>query len=281
VLEVNAPIIDHPGSPKRVLDRLMLVEPMRRWRDYLCRHTDLFVTPQRSILPAFVEADDVVEIEWGADTDRFHPTASGTAPYQRTADEVVAVFAGAFRAWHGARLLVEAIAALDAPVRARLHVVFIGDGPELPRVRAAAARAGLTRVTFTGAVPYDRMPAALAAADIGVAPFDVAAHPPLQLAFYWSPLKVFEYMASGRPVVAPRLPRLAALVADRAEGWLYDPHDPNGLRDAIAALTADASLRLRLGEAARARAVHDYSWRAHCIRLAEAFDRRRAARERA
>ena len=151
------------------------------------------------------------------------PTASirragGAAPYLRTADEVVAVFAGAFRAWHGAHLLVEAIAALDAAARSRVHAVFIGDGPELPRVREAAARARLARVTFTGAVPYEQMPAALAAADIGVAPFDVAAHPPLQLAFYWSPLKVFEYMASGRPVVAPRLPRLAALVDDRREG---------------------------------------------------------------
>ncbi len=218
VLEVNAPVIDHPGSSKRTVDRLLLVEPMRRWREYLCRHADLFVTPQRSILPAFVDEAAIVEIEWGADTDRFHPAAEGAAPYARTRDEVVAVFAGAFRPWHGAHLLVEAIAALDAPVRSRVHAVFIGDGPELPRVRAAVARAGLTRVTFTGAVPYEQMPAALAAADIGVAPFDVAAHPPLQLAFYWSPLKIFEYMASGRPVVAPRLPRLAALVGEGREG---------------------------------------------------------------
>ena len=41
------------------------------------------------------------------------------------------------------------------------------------------------------------LPACLAAADIGVAPFDTAAHAPLSLAFYWSPLKVFEYMAGG------------------------------------------------------------------------------------
>ena len=47
------------------------------------------------------------------------------------------------------------------------------------------------------------MPACLAAADIGVAPFDVAAHAPLALGFYWSPLKIFEYMAAGLPVVAP------------------------------------------------------------------------------
>ena len=45
VLEVNAPIIDYPGSAKARLDRALLVEPMRRWRDRICRRTDLFVTP--------------------------------------------------------------------------------------------------------------------------------------------------------------------------------------------------------------------------------------------
>ena len=266
------------ASAGRALDRLLLIEPMRRWREHVCRHADVFVTPQRSILPAFIDDGDVVEIEWGADTDRFAPSAPGIAPYARTADEVVVVFAGAFRAWHGAHLLVDAVAALEPGPRARVHAVFIGDGPELPRVRAAAARHGLPRVTFTGAVPYDQMPAALAASDIGVAPFDVSAHPPLQLAFYWSPLKVFEYLASGRPVVAPRLPRLAALVSDGIEGSLYDAGEAHGLRDALARLVDDAELRQRLGMAARERAVRDYSWQAHCARLASAFAARLATR---
>ena len=52
LLEVNAPVIDHPGSAKRRIDRALLVEPMRRWRDWQCRHADLFVTPQADILPA-------------------------------------------------------------------------------------------------------------------------------------------------------------------------------------------------------------------------------------
>ena len=46
MLEVNAPVIDYPGSTKRRIDRALLVEPMRRWRDWQCRHADLFVTPQ-------------------------------------------------------------------------------------------------------------------------------------------------------------------------------------------------------------------------------------------
>jgi glycosyltransferase involved in cell wall biosynthesis len=114
------------------------------------------------------------------------------------------------------------------------------------------------------------MPAAIAACDIGVAPFDVAAHAPLALGFYWSPLKVFEYMAAGLPVVAPRIDRLAGIVRDGEEALLYDPGDANGLADALLRLMEPA-LRARLGAAARARVVSRFSWSAHCARLDEAL----------
>jgi glycosyltransferase involved in cell wall biosynthesis len=116
------------------------------------------------------------------------------------------------------------------------------------------------------------MPAALASADIGVAPFDIDRHAPLSLTFYWSPLKVFEYMASGLPVVAPRIPRLATLVAHGREGLLYDDR-PNALADTLLALCHDTSQRRTMGEAARVRAVRDFSWAAHCERLDGALRR--------
>ena len=118
------------------------------------------------------------------------------------------------------------------------------------------------------------MPACLAAGDIGVAPFDVGAHGQLALGFYWSPLKVFEYMAAGLPVVAPALPRIASLVADGKEGILYGPPNVDAHAAALAdALTAllDSTVRSRLGAAARARVERDYSWAAHCRALDAAF----------
>ena len=271
VLEVNAPVVDYPGSPKRWLDRALVIEPMRRWREWQCRTADLIVTPSATIVPAAVPRERILEIEWGADTTTFHPGASGPVPFARGSATAVAVFAGAFRRWHGAIHLVEAIRKLRARGRSDVKAVMIGDGPELNRVRRAAE--GLESIVFTGAISHDHMPACLAAADIGVAPFDIAAHAPLALDFYWSPLKIFEYMAAGLPVVAPDIPRLRRIVAHEREGILYQESDPDGLAVALERLAESAPDVARLGAAARDRVVREFGWDIHCRKLDEAIRR--------
>ena len=278
VLEVNAPVVDYPGSPKRTVDRLLVAEPMRRWREWQCRAADLIVTTDRAILPPDTPAAKVIETEWGADTVRFHPGAVGPVPFARQPGELIAVFAGAFRAWHGVGRLVDAMAALErrgSPWRA----VLIGDGPERAGLEARVAAERLTRVAFTGSLPYDAMPAALAAADVGVAPFDPDAHAPLRHGFYWSPLKVFEYMASGLPVVAPALPRLRAILggpgarARRA----CSTTAPRPVRSPPRSTRWPTPIaRRRLGAAARARAEQHFSWAAHCRTLDAAIAAMRA-----
>ena len=139
VLEVNAPIVDYANSPKQKLDRALLIEPMRRWRDSLCAAAALIVTPSAAIVPASVGAERILEVEWGADTERFRPGAGGTVAFARRPGEILAVFAGAFRSWHGAIHLVEAMRELAGSGRLDVAAVLIGDGPELGAVRQAAA----------------------------------------------------------------------------------------------------------------------------------------------
>jgi glycosyltransferase involved in cell wall biosynthesis len=265
VLEVNAPIVDYPGSTKSRVDRALLVRPMRRWRNRLCRMTDLFVTPTLEVLPSWVSREKVLQIEWGADVRHFRPDAEGAPPFTRDPDRITCVFAGAFRSWHGVVQLAAALTRLHEAGDHRFGAVLIGEGPE----RAAVMRAArdVPGIQFTGPIPHALMPACLAAADIGVAPFDPLRHAPLRLGFYWSPLKIFEYMAVGLPVVAPALPRLKRLVEHKLEGVLYDPSDPRALDRALVML-ADEATRTRMGAAARARVVRDFSWDAHCRILA-------------
>lgn len=272
VLEVNAPVIDHPGSTKALLDRALVVRPLQRWRERVCVAADIIVTPSGAILPAGTPPSKVLELEWGADSQRFHPGAAGPLPFTPLPG-TTAVFAGAFRSWHGAIHLARAVRTLRERGRTDISALFIGDGPKLPTVRAEAI--GLDNVLFAGAIPHEQMPAALASTHIGVAPFDIVAHKPLSLGFYWSPLKIFEYMAAGLPVVAPAVARIPQLVEHGREGLLYDPSVPGALAGALEQL-ADAPLRETLGAAARARAVREYSWKAHCEALDEAFSVQRS-----
>ena len=274
VLEINAPVSDYPGSTKRIVDKCLVIEPLRRWREWQCQSSHLIVTPSARIIPPQVSPAKIFTTEWGADTVRFRPDATGAVPFQRNPADTIVVFAGAFRAWHGAIHLVDAIRRLRARGRSTFKAVLIGDGPELRRVRQAAE--GIDGISVLGAVPHSHVPAILAAADIGAAPFDVKAHPSLAHEFHWSPLKIFEYMSSGLPVVAPRIERIAKLVCDGTDGILYDGADPDGLADALEGL-ADPALRRRLGTAARAHAVREFSWEAHCRGLQDAIQ---AARER-
>ena len=78
------------------------------------------------------------------------------------------------------------------------------------------------RFVFAGPQPHERIPELLALADIGVAPFDLSSHPPLTtFGFYWSPLKVFEYMAMSLPVVTIDVIPLNEIVRPEHEGLLY------------------------------------------------------------
>jgi glycosyltransferase involved in cell wall biosynthesis len=116
-------------------------------------------------------------------------------------------------------------------------------------------------------VAYDDMPGVVAAADIGVAPYDTRRLAQLQLGFYWSPLKIFEYMAAGLPTVTIARPPLTEIVRDEHEGCCFREADPRDLARVLVRLAGDAALRQRLGESARKRVVERYSWARHCEQL--------------
>jgi glycosyltransferase involved in cell wall biosynthesis len=160
-----------------------------------------------------------------------------------------AVFAGTLRAWHGAETIAEAWALLgrDAP---RLLIVGDGHGREL--LESAGAH-------VTGAVPHARVPGLLAQAQIGLAPYARAAPD------YFSPLKLFEYLAAGLATVAADLPAVRAIVSER-EAMLVPRGDAAAFAEAVAAL-ADAGRRARLGAAGRALVAAEHTWdrRAHRI----------------
>jgi glycosyltransferase involved in cell wall biosynthesis len=224
-----------------------------------------------------VRAGNILVIPNGVDTARFHPGAGGEAVREKLglgADPVIG-FIGSFKPWHGVGFLIDAFAAMAAR-HPRVRLLCIGEGPELEAARRDAVRLGLEdRIVFTGRVPHADIPAHLAAMDVSVAPYLPDRD------FYFSPLKVVEALAAGTPVVATRIGQLERLVEHGLTGFLFEPGDQADFIAKTLDLVGDAPRRRAMSEAARARALSDFSWSAAVRRaLGEGqrhIDRRRAA----
>lgn len=263
LLEVNALIIDPPVVFKRWLDD-RLGGPLRHWALTQCRWATRIVTPLHTTVPAEIPRTKIIELPWGADVVRFAPPDRGQTPAND--QPPTALFLGSFRAWHGVVDFVQAaVWLLERGYDYRF--TLIGDGPERPAAeRYAAAWPG--RFRFTGAIPYEQVPAELHQATVGVAPFVTRAHPALQAAgFFWSPLKIYEYMAAGLPVVTTDLPPLNTIIRDGIEGTLFREGDVMDLAHAIMRVLADQAQARAMGARARARVVANYSWQRHCAEL--------------
>ena len=266
LLEVNALIVDPPAVRKRRIDDT-LGGPMRRWAEWQCRAAAAIITPLHTTVPPSISRTKIVELPWGADCDRFNAAAAGRLHSTHLASQrPKIVFMGSFRPWHGATDLVRA-ALLLLQQGHDLQVTLIGDGPERSATEALAAPFA-DHFIFTGAVPYDRVPDLLAEADIGVAPFVTAPHPALRAAgFFWSPLKIYEYMAAALPVVTAAIPPLNTIIRDGQEGLLYPEGDLPALAATLKRLIDAPSTARAMGLAARERLVEHYSWQHHCQEL--------------
>ena len=99
-----------------------------------------------------------------------------------------------------------------------------------------------------------------------VAGFDIALQP--RSVDYASPLKIFDYMAAGRAIVAPDQPNIREVLQDGRTALLFDPARPDAMWEAVARLLEDRGLRARLGQAARAELeARDYTWRGNAKRI--------------
>lgn len=185
----------------------------------------------------------------GADPEVFDPTRTTVAVGPWSGDGLVLGWSGGLRAWHGLDLLLDALAELPTDVR----LLIVGDGPARADVEARARTLGLaTRIFITGLVSRAAMPSYVAAMDIGVVADERTG--------VASPMKLLEYMAMGKAVVAPDLPNIRDIVTHGQTGLLFGPGRADYLRMAIGQL-ADSSLRQRLGQAARALVVGERNWR--------------------
>lgn len=249
VLEVNAPLIDEQAIHRSLFDRPAAEDCARA----TFADASLVVAVSRSVAgwvrARMAHRHRVQVVANGVDPMRIRPRP----PAPPTPTFTVG-FAGSLKPWHGLGTLVDAAALLvaDDPTY-RLRIV--GDGPEAPALATLVRRRKLTGVTtLTGSVDPADMPEQLHRMDVAVAPY-----PDLE-DFYFSPLKLYEYLAAGLPVVASEVGQVAEVLDDGRTGLLCPPGDPAALAGALAGLRADPALRVALGRAGRSEVVAHHAW---------------------
>lgn len=252
-LEVNAPLAE-----ERRHGGLRLKGLAARLERFVWRSADrvLAVTSvlKDAVVRQGVPRSRIEVVPNGIDLHRFTALAIG---HQASAGAAVLGFVAFVRAWHGLDTVIAAMAEHPEPP---LRLVVVGDGPALPSLRQQATTLNIAeRVQFTGLAAHDQIPGLIGGFDIALQPMAVP---------YASPLKLFEYMAAGKAIVAPDQPNIREVLADGETALLFDPGNHGAMWHAICRLAADPALRDRLGAAARAEIVRrDYTWRANAQRV--------------
>jgi len=261
LLEVNSPLTD-----ERLAFGGLGLPGLARWSENAVWRGADVVLPVTQVLADVVAkqgvpASRLVVIPNGINEAHFAhaPTPQQAREKLGHADALVLGFTGFVRSWHGVDRVLHWMATPAAP--ANSYLLVVGDGPARAELEALAQELGLDqRMRFTGVVPRADVPAYVAAFDIALQPAVTA---------YASPLKLFEYLALGKAIVAPAMPNIREILRHDHNAVLFDAADDSSLARALTQLSADAALRERLQLAARATITDmGLTWHANARRVA-------------
>jgi glycosyltransferase involved in cell wall biosynthesis len=257
LVELNAPLaLEHTTYRGHGLDGL--VEAAERWT--LARADAVIAVSEGLREHAISRGADPARVEVhpnGVDTERFRPGPREPSLRRRwnVGSGPLLGFVGGLRAWHGLEALPGLLDRL-LPRHPGLRLVVAGDGPLRGELEERLRRAGHTdRVVFTGWLDHEEIPRVIREFDLALAPYSHSDY-----LRYASPLKVFEYLACGVPVVAPRAGQFREVLRDGETGLLYELAGEGHLAAACDRLLSDGDLRRRLGAAGADDVRRRYTW---------------------
>lgn len=265
VLEVNAPLAEERSR----YGGLALGRLARRVEHFTWTHADA-VLPVTEVLAQILERQGVdrnrmTVIRNGVNCNDVAQADSSAkaASLGIQSDEIVLGFVGFLRAWHG---LDRVVRLLTQESNDNIRLVIVGDGPARPDLEKIASDLNIgDRMIVTGVVPRD---------DIldYVARFDVALQP--DVVDYASPLKLVEYLALGKPTIAPDKANIREFITHGENGWLFSTEQPAAFGEAVARILAHPELRRSLAQAAaQSIKAQDLTWSGNARRITELGER--------
>jgi glycosyltransferase involved in cell wall biosynthesis len=260
VLEVNAPLY----LEQKNLGRLALTRLARFSERWICSHATYTIAVSKVmkdlLIQAGVPADKIVVMPNGIDPHRFNPGISGDSLRERYGlkGRLVLGFVGWFRPWHGVEMLLQ-IMHEHRLAEQGISLLLVGDGPSYPALRRYTKEHNLgAAVAFTGPVGRPEVPAHIAAMDIAVQPSATE---------YACPMKIFEYMAMRKCIVAPDQPNIREILRDGVSASLFQPNNTTSFSSKLLALLRDPVSRESLATRAYQQVFEQaLLWRANAER---------------
>lgn len=253
ILEINAPLIEEQRKHRELVDTEQAIATSQA----AFTHASSLIVVSEEVAKAIttdfdIDLNKLHVVPNGVDTQRFSPDIPARMP----ADEFTIGFVGSLKPWHGVEILLQAFQIMhrECPTS---RLLIIGDGPmkhQLQRDYCDSDSVIQSRVHWIGSVMPDEVPGYLTSMHIAVAPY------PNLSDFYFSPLKVYEYMACGVTTVASDVGQLKSIIQHRINGFLCKPNSIATLASILSMLYQQSAVRKEVGRRARTRAVEEFSW---------------------
>ncbi len=272
VLEVNAPLLLE-ASNYRQLSQMPLARSVEKYLFSNADHILAVSDRLRDYIVDVVPTARVTVVPYGVSIDNYATETDTTHWRQRLApnspNDFIIGFCGSVKPWHGVDLLLEAMGGLvEQDKDCTLCIVGSGDKEYEAQLYRLCRQLGLSeQVNFTGALSFEDVPHALKSMDVLVAPY------PNLTNFYFSPLKLFEYMAAGKPIIASGIGQITSLLTHEKNALLVTPGDSSALVEAVRRLRSDESLRSELSRNALEEVHSKHSWHKRLEPVVELFDR--------
>jgi glycosyltransferase involved in cell wall biosynthesis len=260
LLEVNAPLIEEQAAHRILVDRPMAENVAAR--AFGAATAALAVSREvAEYVTRFTDDSRVHVLPNGVDPGRCAPHIPPRLP--ASPGVCTLGFAGSLKPWHGIDVLLDAFGQIHRVVP-QSRLLLVGDGPARSIAETSARRFGLSdSVILTGAVSPEEVPGLLTSMDVAAAPY------PDNPDFYFSPLKIFEYMAAGIPTVASRIGQVTEIIEHEVTGILCPPGNPDALARSVIDLFINGAKRRRLGRSARRYVCAVHTWDSVVARILE------------
>jgi glycosyltransferase involved in cell wall biosynthesis len=215
-----------------------------------------------------IPPEKIIVLPNGANPDRFHPEINNIVYRTNLGlpDSPIILFIGGFYPWQAVKQLIdEFVIVLNEIPTACLYL--IGDGPSRSQLIEYVNEHQFTsNIKFIGPVAHTAIPTWLGACDVAVAPFK-----PFVPGYGGSPLKLFEYMAAGKAIVATATGQVTEIIRNGENGLLVPPYETNGFSKAILLLLNNPRMRKQMGLNARNDLEMKYSWSGYAEKLIDIY----------